>query len=127
MPGPVVEGRACFPDQPCQTLTWTLDADAPPPDATLPQVAASGMEVWDHVARRWVDTSEVGADGPIAELAPWVGPLGDVWVRVTGALEPFDLAPQSVSATLQGGCGMSTLAPPPPPAARSPAAGRRRP
>ena len=101
--GPVVEGRACFPDRPCQTMTWTLDADAPPLDATVPQPAASGMQVWDHVARRWVDTGEVGADGPIAELGPWVGPLGDVWVRVTGALEPFDLARQSVAATLQGG------------------------
>ncbi len=103
--GPVIEGRACFPDdRPCQQLTWTPDdAAAPPPGVVVaPRAGRTGMEVWDHVARRWVDTGEIG-DGALAEVQPWLGPLGDVWVRVTGPLEPFDLAPQSVTATLQGG------------------------
>ncbi len=50
-----------------------------------------------------MDSGELGPDTTVTELDPWVGPLGDVWVRVTGALEPFDMGPQGITATLRGG------------------------
>ena len=101
--GPVVEGRACFDDdRPCEQLAWTIEGQGGPDDPHVP-AGASGMEAWDHVERRWVDSSELGPETTVTDLGPWVGPLGDVWIRVTGALEPFDMAPQGVTAELAGG------------------------
>lgn len=94
-PGPAVEGQACFDDGACHELTWVPpDRKAPPPAPT------ADMQVWDHTDRRWVDHAEVVAEGATAQPGRWVGPLGDLWVRVTGELGPFDVAPQSVAATL---------------------------
>lgn len=103
--GPVVEGEACFVDVPCRQLVWTVppppDRGPPPDPAPFPPGAAQ-LQVWDHLDRRWVDLAEVAPDGLALEVAPWVGPLGDVWVRATGEFTPLDLAPQGVAAQLEG-------------------------
>lgn len=96
----VLEGQACYPDGRCEDFRFT---DQPGPDAA-PQpppgaVGDSGLQAWDHEQRSWVDITD--PDGP-GDLA-WVGPLGDVWIRTTGHLEGFDLAPQGIGATLGGG------------------------
>lgn len=100
--GPVIRGRACFADETCRELEWTILPDAQPVPPPGPRVESlDQLQLWDHVERRWVDLTEVGG-GPIREVTPWLGPLGDVWVRATGEFSPFDLGPQGVAATLRG-------------------------
>lgn len=92
------EGEACYEDRPCTDLRWLVERPAEPA-----QAAQTGMQVWDHLERRWVEAADAEATIADGVVAPWVGPLGDVWVRAVGELSPLDVAPQSVSATLRQG------------------------
>lgn len=91
--------------RPVPTATELPPNEAPPPRELppLPDVQAfSGMQVWNHLDRRWVD---VPADQDVTDdegATRWLSPLGEVWVRATGELAPFDLAPQGVAARLGG-------------------------
>lgn len=79
------------------------EAPPPPPDVQPPEVPAfSGLQVWNHLDRRWEDVP-AGENVVDDEGATrWLSPLGEVWVRATGELAPFDLAPQGVAAQLGG-------------------------
>lgn len=101
-PNGVLTGQACYPDGRCEDFRFTDQpgpgvepTPGPPPAA----VGDTGLQAWDHEQRRWVDIIDPEGPGDLA----WVGPLGDVWIRTTGHLEGFDLAPQGVGATLGGG------------------------
>lgn len=98
MDQPTPEGRACFEDGTCRDLTWSTDGVVG--DMLPPRPAGGEFEVWDHLARRWVESEVV--DVAEGVTPPWLGPLGDVWVRVNGEFGPLDVAPQSVSAVLGG-------------------------
>lgn len=94
----VLEGEVCLQDDTCRDVRWIVDdtavQDQPPPD---------GLQVWDHRDRSWVDLVDVtDADGTVDAMGlPRVlGPLGQVWVRAVGELQPFDLGPQGVGAGL---------------------------
>lgn len=96
----VVEGRACFDDGACRDVRWVAQ---PMPPKGPPPGGGGGMEVWDHDARRWVAAVEAAPGGTTDAARPWVGPLGDVWVRATHELVPLDVAVQGVGAVLGGG------------------------
>lgn len=55
--------------------------------------------VWEPAARRWLPLEEAFPGG-VGEPDRLVGPLGEVWVRATGDLLPFDFSARSLSATL---------------------------
>ncbi|MBA2317774.1 MAG: hypothetical protein H0V93_08355 [Euzebyales bacterium] len=54
------------------------------------------LTVWDPAARRWVPVADGLPDGgpPTA-----IGPLGEVWVRATGELYPFEFSGRGLRAT----------------------------
>lgn len=68
----------------------------------LPEVEGNGgLEVWDVVDRSWVplDDAFPGGRGDPGRL---VTPLGEVLVRVTGELHPFDFSGRGLGVTAAG-------------------------
>ncbi len=98
-----LEGETCFPGGSCQDLVWTIEDGPLQPEPLGPAPRElSGMQVWNHLDRRWED---VPADQDVTDdegATRWLSPLGEVWVRATGEMMPFDLAPQGVAARLGG-------------------------
>lgn len=61
------------------------------------------LRVWDTAARSWKPRADAfGPDGQQGDPATLVGPLGEVWVRATGDLFPFDFSGRSVAGAQAG-------------------------
>lgn len=76
-----------------------------PPGATAAQLTdqmtpgAQGggnaqLTVWDHVNRQWINLTDGFAPASRPRL---VGPLGEVWVRASGGMFPFDYGGRTIA------------------------------
>lgn len=66
-------------------------------DAIADQRASSGgLEVYDRLQRAWLPIDEVFGDGAVTDPTPYVSPLGEVFVRVSGELLPFDFSGRGI-------------------------------
>lgn len=88
--------EACFPDGSCEASVQAQPVPPVPEPEILPDVGgAVGLEVWDHALDRWVGVDEAfaGTGGGSSLL----GPLGQVFVRATGELQPFDFSGRGIA------------------------------
>lgn len=64
-------------------------------------VGAGGLEVYDRLERAWLPVAEVFPDGTATDPDAYVSPLGEVFVRVSGELFPFDFSGRGIGGRLR--------------------------
>ncbi len=88
--------EVCFQDGNGQVCEGSSVAQpAPPLPEPVPGQDAAGLEVFDHAGGGWLGVDEAFAGGtPTASL---VSPLGELFVRVSGELHPFDFSGRGIA------------------------------
>lgn len=82
----------CDADGECRKATVTIPDLEQLPD--LPE--QRGLEVFDVIGRAWIPLAEAFPDG-VGEPDRLLSPLGELYVRVSGELHPFDFSGRGVS------------------------------
>lgn len=86
----------CRGDDECEIAEVTS-----PPPAPDRVEGSGGLEVWDVVDRAWVPVGEAFPDG-VGDPGRLVTPLGEVLVRVSGELHPFDFSGRGIGIAGSG-------------------------
>lgn len=66
------------------------------------QAGGGGLEVFDRIAGVWVPTALAFPDGT-GDAGPYVSPLGEVHLRMSGQFHPFDFSGRGIALTTAGG------------------------
>lgn len=79
---------------------YDAEVSAPPEMPEQPR-RSDGLEVWDVAERAWIPLAEAFPDDR-GDAGRLVSPLGEVLVRVSGELRPFDFSGRGLALTTEG-------------------------